>query len=140
MEKRFFCFFWVVDLDLLLTWRIVYEISFVHFSIQWELSYFTKLIHAYDIHINSMEVIALHHNKKKNGETTQDNNSGGQAATLAVIAGLITTLGDGLATVAAALALQEAQQNSNNGDSQQIQQMQQQIDYLTKEVKRLKRS
>ena len=87
-----------------------------------------------------MEVIALHNNRKKNGETTQDNNQVGQAATLAVIAGLITTLGDGLATVAAALALQEAQQNSNNGDSQQIQQMQQQIDYLTKEVKRLKRS
>ena len=86
-----------------------------------------------------MEVIALHHNRKKNGETTQDNNQVGQAATLAVLAGLITTLGDGLATVAAALALQEAQQNSNNGDSQQIQQMQEQIDYLTKEVKRLKR-
>ena len=86
-----------------------------------------------------MEVIALHNNRKKNNEATQDNNQVGQAATLAVIAGLITTLGDGLATVAAALALQEAQQNGNNGDSQQIQQMQQQIDYLTKEVKRLKR-
>ena len=86
-----------------------------------------------------MEVTALHNNRKKDNETTQDNNQPGQAATLAVIAGLITTLGDGLATVAAALALQEAQQNSNNGNSQQIQQMQQQIDYLTKEVKKLKR-
>jgi len=86
-----------------------------------------------------MEVTALQHNRKKNSETTQDNNSGGQAATLAIIAGLITTLGDGLATVTAALALQEAQQNSNNGDSQQIKQMQQQIDYLTKEVKKLKK-
>ena len=91
------------------------------------------------LHINNMEVIALHNNRKKNNETTQDNNQVGQAATLAVIAGLITTLGDGLATVAAALALQEAQQNSNSGDSQQIKQMQEQIDYLTKEVKRLKR-
>ena len=91
------------------------------------------------LHINNMEVIALHNSKKTNNETTQDNNQVGQAATLAVIAGLITTLGDGLATVAAALALQEAKQNGNNGNSQQIQQMQQQIDYLTKEVKRLKR-
>lgn len=88
-----------------------------------------------------MEVIALHKNRKNNNELTQDNNPINQAATLAVIAGLITTLGDGLATVAAALALQEAQQKDSNGsdNSQQMQQMQQQIDYLTKEVKRLRR-
>lgn len=78
--------------------------------------------------------------RKKNNEETQDNNPVSQAASLAVIAGLITTLGDGLATVAAALAIQEAQQQAgNNGNgSADIQEMQQQLNYLTKEVKKLK--
>ena len=77
----------------------------------------------------------------KNNEETQDNNPVSQAAALAVIAGLITTLGDGLSTVAAALAIQEAQQqgNNNSNNSAELQQMQQQLDYLMKEVKRLKR-
>ncbi len=79
-------------------------------------------------------------NRKKNNAETQDNNPVSQAATLAVIAGLIATLGDGLATIAAALAIQEAQQQAgNNGNgSADIQEMQQQLNYLTKEVKKLK--
>ena len=44
----------------------------------------------------------------------QNFNMENQAAQLAVIAGLITTLGDDLSTVAAALALQEAQQSNQN--------------------------
>ena len=88
-------------------------------------------------------------NQKKNNATKQDNNPISEAATLAVLAGLITTLGDGLATVAAALAIQESQQqsgsngngngNGNGIDNAVIQKMQQQIDYLTREVKKLKR-
>lgn len=84
-------------------------------------------------------------NQKKNSSARQDNNPISEAATLAVIAGLITTLGDGLATVAAALAIQESQQQSGSGsngngiDNAVIQKMQQQIDYLTREVKKLKR-
>lgn len=79
-------------------------------------------------------------NRKKNNAETQDNNPVSQAATLAVIAGLIATLGDGLATIAAALAIQEAQQQAgNNGNgSADIQEMKQQLNYLTKEVKKLK--
>ena len=86
-------------------------------------------------------------NQKKNNATKQDNTPISEAATLAVLAGLITTLGDGLATVAAALAIQESQQqsgsngngNGNGIDNAVIQKMQQQIDYLTREVKKLKR-
>lgn len=81
--------------------------------------------------------------QKKNNSGSQDNTPISQAATLAVLAGLITTLGDGLATVAAALAIQESQQqsgsNGNGVDNANIQKMQQQIDYLTREVKKLKR-
>ncbi|MEK4627932.1 hypothetical protein MKZ17_06960 [Solibacillus sp. FSL R7-0682] len=43
-------------------------------------------------------------NQKNNSEAAQENPIS-QAATLAVLAGIITTLGDGLATVAAALAI-----------------------------------
>lgn len=59
-----------------------------------------------------------------------------QSATLAVIAGLITTLGDGLSTVAAALAIQEAEQSSPVVNNQDIEAMQQQLRILTKEVKK----
>ncbi|HWL13090.1 MAG TPA: hypothetical protein VNQ57_08855 [Ureibacillus sp.] len=64
-----------------------------------------------------------------------------QAAHLAVIAGLITTLGDGLATIAAALAIQEAQQSSQNDSSNNSNQknLQKQIDDLSKEVKQIKK-
>ena len=96
------------------------------------------------MYIYTLEVIALQNNNRKNtNDATQDENPISQAATLAVLAGLITTLGDGLATVAAALALQEAQQQSgNNGNgvsNADIQRMQQQIDYLTREVRKLQR-
>lgn len=69
----------------------------------------------------------------------QNTNSESQAAQLALIAGLITTLGDGLAVVATALAIQEEQQknqkinNNNNND------LQKQIDELSREVKQIKK-
>ena len=71
-----------------------------------------------------------------------ENNS----AKLALIASAITTFGDALATVAAALALEEAAnsntqdfQNQNSQDKQLIQ-MQKQIDYLTNQVAKLNKS
>ncbi|MGE6486812.1 hypothetical protein [Paenisporosarcina sp. NPDC076898] len=71
-----------------------------------------------------------------------ENNS----AKLALIASVITTFGDALATVAAALALEEAAnsntqdfQNQNSQDKQLIQ-MQKQIDYLTNQVAKLNKS
>lgn len=48
-------------------------------------------------------MINLHNHFRQNPES--------QAAQLAVIAGFITTLGDALATIATALAIQEAEQN-----------------------------
>ena len=68
-------------------------------------------------------------------------NGENQAAQLAVIAGLITTLGDGLATVAAAMALQEAQQNNSNNINTypDVQMMQKRIDALEFEVKQMKK-
>lgn len=60
-----------------------------------------------------------------------------QSAKLAVIAGAISTLGDGLATVAAILAIEEArQEQSVSGDSKN---MQKQIDYLSSEMEELKK-
>ena len=68
------------------------------------------------------------------------------AAKLAVIAGIVTTLGDALATMAAALALEEAQQaaqsgngNGGNGVSmEQFKELERQVRYLTKEMNKLK--
>lgn len=68
------------------------------------------------------------------------------AAKLAVIAGIVTTLGDALATMAAALALEEAQQaaqsgngNGGNGVSmEQFKELEKQVRYLTKEMNKLK--
>lgn len=82
-------------------------------------------------------------NQSKNNEA-QNSNPISQAATLAVIAGIITTLGDGLATVAAALAIQESQQQStNNGNnsnsSVDLQGIQQQLNYLSMEIKKIKK-
>nr|WP_106782708.1 hypothetical protein [Lysinibacillus timonensis] len=80
-----------------------------------------------------------HFNKRE----VQNLNSESQAAQLAVIAGLISTLGDGLATVSAALALQEAQQSNQNGNNNnsniQLKAMQKQIDDLAKEIREIKK-
>ncbi|QCR30776.1 hypothetical protein [Lysinibacillus sp. SGAir0095] len=73
----------------------------------------------------------------------QDLNTENQAAQLAVIAGLISTLGDGLATIAAALALQEIEksnQNTNNSNANlDLQNLQMRIDILEKEMKQIKK-
>lgn len=70
------------------------------------------------------------------------------AGKLAVIAGIVTTLGDALATMAAVLALEEAQQaaqsgnrngNGGNGVSMdQFKELEKQVRYLTKEMNKLK--
>lgn len=67
-----------------------------------------------------------------------DKNEVSQSATLAVMAGLITTLGDDLSTVAA-LAIQEAEQSSPAASNQDIEALQQQLRTLAKEVKKIKR-
>ena len=67
------------------------------------------------------------------------------AGKLAVIAGIVTTLGDALATMAAVLALEEAAQaqnsngNGGNGVSMdQFKELEKQVRYLTKEMNKLK--
>ena len=82
--------------------------------------------------------------KKKDNSNINELLSGvdNDAAKLAVIAGLITTLGDGLATIAAIMALEESQQSNNNNDNNSIKiaELEKQVQYLTKELNRLKYS
>jgi len=65
------------------------------------------------------------------------------AAKLAIIAGAITTFGDALATVAAALALEETvasdnkDQQSQNNQEEKMLSMQKQIDSLTLQLKKI---
>ena len=71
---------------------------------------------------------------EQNGQSPQPES---QSAMLAVIGAAITTLGDGISTIAAILALEEQQQgNSNDVDNKN---MQKQIDYLTAEIKKIKK-
>ncbi|WP_431029583.1 hypothetical protein [Lysinibacillus sp. LZ02] len=66
------------------------------------------------------------------------------AAKLAVIANIVVTLGDVLATTAAVLALEELQSqdspNNNGGSLERFKQLEKQVHYLTKELNKLKYS
>ncbi|MGE7984124.1 translation initiation factor 2 [Solibacillus sp. NPDC093137] len=68
-----------------------------------------------------------------------------QIARLGFIAATIVTLGDGLAALAAGLALQELEKANNQNSqpqydqSKQIDSTQKQIDYLIKELKQIKK-
>ena len=92
------------------------------------------------IYNNILEVIALqNNNRKKNNDSPQDNSPISQAASLEIIAGLFATLAEGISTFAAALALQEVQQEVQQQakTNTEIQQIQEQLYYLTKEVKKI---
>ena len=89
--------------------------------------------------------MARNNNGKNNNELNEflqgnENN----AAKLAIVAGIITTLGDALATMAAVLAVEEAQAqggngNGNNGVSMdRFKELEKQVHYLTKEMNKLK--
>lgn len=66
------------------------------------------------------------------------------AAKLAIIGTAVSALGDGIATIAAVLALEASEQqktntaNESNANQQLIKQMQQDIDYLKREMQFLK--
>lgn len=84
-------------------------------------------------------------NRKRNNEAAQEQQPVSQAATLEVIAGLILTLGEGISTVASVLALQEAQQETekaalNGRGNVDLQGINQQLNYLTKEIKKIKKT
>jgi hypothetical protein len=78
--------------------------------------------------------------RKRNNEEDQNLNPVNQVATLEFIAAIILTLGEGLSAVAAALALQEAKQETEQGGSVDLQPINQQLNYLTKEVGKIKKS
>ncbi|MEK4229258.1 hypothetical protein [Solibacillus sp. FSL H8-0538] len=62
------------------------------------------------------------------------------ASELALLAAAVTTIGDGLAVIAAALALQEeSQQQEQQPAPTDLKKMQKQIDALSYEIKQLKR-
>lgn len=66
--------------------------------------------------------------------------NGINSATLAVIAGLITTLGDVLSTIAAIMAIEESQQNQSDHPANHvnIHELEKQVKYLTRELNKLK--
>ncbi|MEK5429691.1 hypothetical protein MKY88_02400 [Lysinibacillus sp. FSL R7-0073] len=77
----------------------------------------------------------MNENKKRSGQG--DRNLALQAAELAVVGEVLSTLGDTISTFSAILALeaevQEKDENENNNKY-----MQKQIDYLTTELEKLK--
>ncbi|WP_277586561.1 DUF6774 domain-containing protein [Psychrobacillus antarcticus] len=72
-------------------------------------------------------------NSENNDQKNQDSNEI-STLELSVWGALLTTLGDAISTIAAVQALKEEQQEQNSNND-----MQQQIDYLTNEVKQLKK-
>ncbi|MBD8031438.1 MULTISPECIES: multidrug ABC transporter ATPase [Solibacillus] len=81
-------------------------------------------------------------NRKKNNEAIPENSPVLQAASLEVIAGLLATLSEGISTFATALAIQEAQQLTinNTNNNVEIKSIQEQLNYLTKEVKKISKA
>ena len=59
-------------------------------------------------------------------------------AKLAVLGGLLATLGDAISTMAAVLALEELQQTQNNNNNGKISELEKQVKYLTKEINQQK--
>lgn len=72
--------------------------------------------------------------------TNDSSNSETTAAKLAVLGGLLSTLGDALSTMAATLALEELQQTQNNGNANndRISELEKQIKFLTHEINQQK--
>ena len=84
------------------------------------------------LEVNSLKKNNLFHNS--GNQDKQNLQTDSQSAQLAVIAGVITTFGDAIATLAAVLAIEEAREEQNGNGN-----MQQQIDYLTSEFEKLKK-
>lgn len=79
--------------------------------------------------------------RQSNPKSYLENNTKSEAnlsATLAVIAGLVATLAQGISTVSVALAIQEEQQAAFN-NSEELQAIHRQLHELTKEVKKIKK-
>jgi len=93
---------------------------------------------------NEQEVKTVEKNSVNNGESGQNSTlPENYSAKLSILASVISTFGDALATVAAVLALEEAVEanrqdaiNQKNQEQQMIK-MQKQIDYLTNQVSQI---
>lgn len=69
-----------------------------------------------------------------NNQNNQDSSAAIRAAELAVVGGILTTIGDAISTISVALALEAERQSEIDNNK-----MQKQIDDLTNEVKQLKK-
>lgn len=77
----------------------------------------------------------MNENKKRFGQ--DDRNLAIQAAELAVVGEVLSTLGDTISTISAILAL-EAEQQEKDEKENDNKNMQKQIDYLSTELEKLK--
>jgi hypothetical protein len=82
----------------------------------------------------------LINSNSNNGNANPSSNNETTVAKLAVLGGLLSTLGDGISTLAAVLALEELQktQNNSNNNNDRISELEKQIKYLTKEINQQK--
>lgn len=85
-------------------------------------------------------ILKVNANKKEQSPDSQEI----QIARLAFIGASIATLGDGIAAIAAGLALEALENSSNQGtqksdSSPQSKDMQKQLDYLINELKQIKK-
>ncbi|URN95586.1 MAG: translation initiation factor 2 [Candidatus Pristimantibacillus lignocellulolyticus] len=85
-------------------------------------------------------------NNKKNKQTEQNSDAEDRyIAKLAFLGGTLATIGDGIAAVAAGMALQQFDKEKNQSSDdqsdliQQIEQMQKQIDLLTYKIEKMER-
>lgn len=88
---------------------------------------------------NNQYNMMKYYSTKGNANATSNNES--TAAKLAVLGGLLATIGDAISTVAAALALEELQQtqNDSNNNNDRISELEKQIKYLTNEINKQKK-
>ncbi|MFC4024701.1 multidrug ABC transporter ATPase [Oceanobacillus longus] len=82
----------------------------------------------------------LINSNSNNRDANSSSNNEITVAKLAVLGGLLATIGDGISTLAAVLALEELQQtqNNSNNNNDRISELEKQIKYLTKEINQQK--
>jgi hypothetical protein len=73
-----------------------------------------------------------------NGNVNPASNNETSVAKLALLGGLLSTLGDAISTMAAVFALEELQQTQNNNNNDKISELEKQVKYLTKEINQQK--
>lgn len=137
----------IVDSETLRGSVLALRIDFTHRQ--------TKIRSFHSLFSNNLHKLVRKHALTRGDVTmkSEDSNSLGQssesreiyAAQLALFGAMLSTLGDGISTAAAAIALNELENASNQNSqsqlkqSKQIEQMQIQIDHLTREMTKMNR-